>query len=306
MLNIERLHTLHLVATHGSIVAAADTLHITPSGASQQLAKLEREVGDRLLEPRGRGVRLTPAGELLAEHAAGIVARLATADAELEALRGEVSGPLRFGAIATAARALLPPAMDRLQRRHPRLGVTLAEGEAETTLPALLAGDLDVAVVENWDTLATELPAGVQSEPLVSDVADVALSAHHPLAERDGLDLDELSDTSWAAWTQGSRSYHWLVQTLRQQNVEPRVRCTVDGYPTQLSLVAAGLVAAFLPRLGRSPLPEGVRVVATRPVLGRTIHAVRRTGTPRPAVRAGVTVLAEVAGELAERAAGQP
>src|SRR5207247_1460216 len=76
MLNLDRLRTLDAVARHGSVSAAADGLHVTTSAVSQQLAKLERETGQQLLAKNGRGIRLTDAGRLLAEHAARILSQV--------------------------------------------------------------------------------------------------------------------------------------------------------------------------------------------------------------------------------------
>ena len=132
--SLDRMRALHAVATHGSVAAAAAAMHVTPSGVSQQLAKLEREAGHPLLEPRGRGVRLTKAGQVLAGHAERVLAQLADAKADLELLRDDVIGPLRIGAIPTAVHALLPPALATLATLHQRLEVTLHEGEAEQTM----------------------------------------------------------------------------------------------------------------------------------------------------------------------------
>jgi len=92
MLNLERLRTLDALARHGSVSAAADALHVTTSAVSQQLGKLEREVGQQLLAKNGRGVRLTDAGRLLSEHAARILSQVELAQADLEAHRGQVAG----------------------------------------------------------------------------------------------------------------------------------------------------------------------------------------------------------------------
>lgn len=136
---LERMRALHALATQGSVAAAAASLHVTPSGVSQQLAKLEREAGQPLLESRGRGVRLTKAGQVLAGHAERILAQVAEAKTDLELLREDVIGPLRVGAIPTTVHALLPPALATLAVQHPRLEVTLHEGEAEQTMPRVLA-----------------------------------------------------------------------------------------------------------------------------------------------------------------------
>jgi DNA-binding transcriptional LysR family regulator len=289
---LERMRALHAVATHGSVAAAAAALHVTPSGVSQQLAKLEKEAGQRLLEPRGRGVRLTKAGQVLAGHAERILTQVAAARSDLELLRDDVLGPLRVGAIPTTVHALLPPALTLLAARHPRLEVTLHEGEAEDTLPRLVAGDLDVAVVESWEHRTTAIPPSTTQTALFSDIADLAVPEGHRLAHRKAVDLAEVNDIPWVGWSAGSGCYEWLVQVLRGQGLEPRISCTVAGYPTQLALVAGNLVAALVPRLARMSVPDGVRILATRPVLHRRIYAVHRTeDEDRGAVRACLDAL---------------
>ncbi|MGH3377140.1 MAG: LysR family transcriptional regulator, partial [Actinoallomurus sp.] len=96
MLSLERLRVLHAIATYGSVTAAADVLHVTTSAISQQMAKLEREAGQRLLERSGRGVRLTDAAELLVTHASRMLALAERAQADLEAHSGAVAGRLRL------------------------------------------------------------------------------------------------------------------------------------------------------------------------------------------------------------------
>ncbi|MEV4601872.1 LysR family transcriptional regulator [Amycolatopsis sp. NPDC049253] len=278
MFSLDRMRALHAVAQHGSVAAAAASLHVTPSGVSQQLAKLEREAGQALLEPRGRGVRLTRAGQVLAGHAGRILAQVAQARSDLELLNEDVLGPLRLGAIPTTIHALLPPALATLAAQHPRLEVTLREGEAEQTLPQVVAGDLDIAVAESWADRPTVLPPTVTATTLFSDVADLALPGTHRLAHRRTVDLAEVDDVPWIAWTAGSGCYEWLVHVLRAQQLEPKISCTVGGYPTQLALVAGNAGAALVPRLARGTPPAGVRILTTRPALSRTIVAICRAG----------------------------
>src|SRR5207248_5923388 len=108
VLNLERLRVLHAVWTAGSVGGAARTLHVTTSAVSQQVARLEREVGQRLVERQGRGIRLTEAGELLARNAGDLLTRVEQVEAGLAEHRGAVAGPLTVAAFATAARGLLP------------------------------------------------------------------------------------------------------------------------------------------------------------------------------------------------------
>jgi DNA-binding transcriptional LysR family regulator len=183
--------------------------------------------------------------------------------------------------------------------------VTLHEGEAEQTLPRVLAGDLDVGVLESWTDRPTVIPPSTTRIALFSDVADLALPSGHRLAHRKAVDLSEVDDLPWIGWSAGSGCYEWLVQVLRKQRLEPRISCTVGGYPTQLALVAGNIGAALVPRLARDRLPEGVRILTTRPALSRTIYAVCRAGEEdRGAVRACLDALRAASARF--ESAGRP
>lgn len=293
MLDLHRLRSLRTVATHGSISAAADVLHVTPSAVSQQLAKLEQEVGQPLLQANGRGVRLTDTAHLLVRYSDEILSLVERAEADLEAKRGEVVGALTLGAFATAARQLAPPALAELRDRYPDLAVELRETEPNDAMRAVARGDLDLAVVDDWFNAPVATPDKLVKEPLFEDVADVALPAAHPLADQDLLDLAQLDDQPWISWPRGSICHDWLVHTLRELGTEPRIVHTAMEHATQLALVAAGLGAAIVPRLGRGPVPSGVRIVPVRPALTRTVHAVwREDAAGRPAVAAVCDALA--------------
>ena len=148
MLSVDRLRVLHAIAAHGSLSAASQALHVTNSAVSQQLTKLEREVGQPLVERNGRGVRLTDAAELLVEHTSRILSLVHRAEADLEAHRGEVTGHLRLSATPTAVRGLLPTALPALREAHPALRVELQEEEPQESVPAMARGDILQIVVE--------------------------------------------------------------------------------------------------------------------------------------------------------------
>ncbi|MEV6105274.1 LysR family transcriptional regulator [Streptomyces sp. NPDC051940] len=296
-MNLERLRTLAAVARHGSVSAAAEGLHVTTSAVSQQLAKLEREAGQQLLAKHGRGVRLTDAGRLLSEHAVRILSQVEVAQADLEAHRGQAVGDLTVAAFPTAARGLGPLALTALRAQHPELRTRLCEMEPDDALPGVVRGDFDLAVVLDWYNKRMPLPPGLARADLLDDVADVALPAGHPLADRDEIDLEDLADDEWIAWPQGEFCREWLMFTMRGKGIEPRVMHTAEEHHTQLALVAAGLGVAVAPRLGRGPLPPGVRAVPVRNTMRRHIYAVWRSDADRrPSIRAAVRALRE-AGE---------
>src|SRR5829696_9712465 len=121
MIDVRRLQVLREVAEHGTLAAAADVLHLTPSAVSQQLAALEREVGQPVVERNGRGVRLTGAAELLVGHANIVLAQLEAAAADVAAYAEGVVGSVRIAGFATALAELVAPAAAALRTSHPRL-----------------------------------------------------------------------------------------------------------------------------------------------------------------------------------------
>jgi DNA-binding transcriptional LysR family regulator len=292
MLNLERLRTLDALARHGSVSGAAEGLHVTTSAVSQQMSKLEREVGQQLLAKNGRGVRLTDAGRLLADHAARILSQVELAQSDLEAQRGQVMGELRLAAFPTAARGLFPTALATLRAEHPGLRVRSRELEPEVGVAWVTRGDLDLAVVLDWYNKPLPLPDGLVKASLLDDPTDLALPVGHRLADRSEVDLADFVDDEWIAWDEGEFCHEWLLFTLRGKGIEPVIAHRAVEHHTQLAMVAAGLGVCVAPRLGRDPVPAGVRTVPVRPRVTRHVYAVWRADADRrPAIRAAVDAL---------------
>jgi DNA-binding transcriptional LysR family regulator len=275
MLDLHRLKALHAVSVYGSVGAAAEALMVTPSAISQQLAKLERETGATLLERSGRGVRLTDAAGLLAQHAERILALVETAEADFEALRGEVVGRLSIAAFPTAARGLLPQTLKELKARHPDLDVVMYEREPDRQIREVARGELDLAVAQDWLNRPMATPEGLSRATLLDDVVDLVVPVDHPLATRREIDLAELDGERWISSSPGTVCHDWLVFTLRTASLEPDFSCVADEYPTQIALVAAGLGVQFLfdqgarldakDRRGRTPFDDALGQAADTP-----------------------------------------
>jgi DNA-binding transcriptional LysR family regulator len=297
MLNLERLRTLDALARHGSVSGAAEGLHVTTSAVSQQMSKLEREVGQQLLAKNGRGVRLTDAGRLLAEHAARILSQVELAQSDLEAQRGQVVGELRLSAFPTAARGLFPTALAALRADHPGLRVRSSELEPEAGVAGVIRGDLDLAVVLDWYNKPMPLPDGLVKAPILDDPADVAMPVGHRLADRAEVDLGDFAHDEWITWGEGEFCHEWLMFTLRSKGVEPHIGHRAAETHTQLGLVAAGLGVCIAPLLGRHPMPEGVVAVPLRQAVRRHVYVIWRADADRrPSIRAAVAAL-RAAGE---------
>ncbi|WP_405921153.1 LysR family transcriptional regulator [Streptomyces sp. NBC_00122] len=299
MLNLERLRTLDALARHGSVSGAADGLHVTTSAVSQQMAKLEREVGQPLLAKNGRGVRLTDAGRLLADHAARIISQVELAQADVEAQRGCAVGELRIGAFPTAMRGILPQALSALRDGHPDLRALVREQEPEESMAAVVRGDLDLALAIDWHNKRMPVPAELTRTHLLDDSVDIAVPVAHRLAARTEISLSEFADDDWISWNEGQFCHEWLVFTLRGTGIEPRIAHIAEEHHTQLAFVEAGLGVCVAPKLGRGPVPPGVRLLPVCDTVRRHVYVVWRADADRrPSIRAAVDALRQAASAL--------
>src|SRR5213592_136252 len=200
MLDVRRLRVLREVAARGSFSAAADALHFTQSAVSQQIAALEREAGTTLVERSARGVRLTEGGSALVRHTEVILARLAEAEAELEAIAGLRGGRLRMGSFPTAGATLLPRAISEFSNRHPAVELSLAEAEPHESLPRLKAGELDLILVD--DSALARDDDDVELTHLLDDPLYLVLPPDHALVSRRRIRFEDLATEPWIHGTQ--------------------------------------------------------------------------------------------------------
>jgi len=288
MIDVGRLRALDAIARYGTIQAAGEAMRCTPSAVSQQLSKLERETKTTLVEKNGRRLRLTDAGRVLADHAGRVIAALDEAEAALAAHRDTVTGRLEVAAFATACRALLPYALRRLAAEHPKLTTGLVECNPHEGLDALARGRVDLAVLDDWPEVALRFPAGMAYAELGADVADLLVPSGHRLARARWVSMPQVVSEPWISSPPGAICHDWLLRVM--PGVVPDFY--VGEFETQITLVAAGLGVAMVPRLARPELPDGVAVVAVRPRPTRTVRVAWRTSAAsRPAITAAVGAL---------------
>src|SRR5947208_13207715 len=151
MLDVNRLRVIDAVARHGSVTAAAKELHYSQPSVTHHLTRLEAETGAQLLQRVGRGIRLTPAGQLLADRAAEIIGRIDAAGAELSAHVGLTAGRVRLAGFSSAIGSLLPSAVATLAGRHPGLRISLLDAHPADALELLRAGTIVVADIFRYD-----------------------------------------------------------------------------------------------------------------------------------------------------------
>ena len=290
MLDVNRLRVIDAVARHGSVTAAARELHYSQPSVTHHLGRLEAETGAQLLQRVGRGIRLTPAGQLLADRAAEILGRIDAAGAELSAHVGLSAGRVRLAAFASAIGSLVPAAEATLADRHPDLEISLTDTHPPEALELLRTGRVDVAIIFRYDATEPE-DAGIRLHHLLDDSVYV-LSKH-----RTGK-LATLRDETWIAGCDRCRGH--LLSICADAGFEPRIGATSDDMVVMSSLVAAGLgVAAQTGLALRAHHVEGV-VATELPGTKRYIHAATYGEPPDPPATAAVlAALAEAAASAA-------
>jgi DNA-binding transcriptional LysR family regulator len=255
MLDVRRLRVLREVAASGSFSAAAENLAFTQPAVSRQIATLESEAGARLVERSARGIRLTPAGELLLEHTDAILDRLATAESQLAALAAGTRGRLRLSAFPSANATLIPLAIAAFRDAHPGVELRLSEKVSSDALDGLAAGELDLAVVSSAGPL--DAPEGVACEPLMDDPHVVALPRDHPLAERDTLSLADLREETWIEGT-ASECTNALLAAAERAGFEPRIAFEAAQWLGKQGLVAAGVGVTLIPSVALATVRDDI------------------------------------------------
>src|SRR5215211_1867879 len=296
MLDVKRLRVLREVAACGSFSAAADSLAYTQSAVSQQIAALEREAGTTLVDRSARGVRLTDAGRALVEHADVILARLADAEAELEAIAGLRGGRVRLAAFPSAGATLMPEAIAAFRDRHPAVELTLEPAEPGPALAKLRAGEVDVAL--DITVAFRPLPDdGVDRVHLLDDPMYVVLPEGHPAARKRNLKLEDLAEESWILGTTAScPDASIFLRSCQLAGFEPRIAFNSDDYFAMQGFVAAGVGASFIPDLALISVRDDivVRSLGPRPPARRIVAATLKDSFRSPAKQAMLDVLVEV------------
>jgi DNA-binding transcriptional LysR family regulator len=308
MLDVRRMRVLREVANRGSIAAAAQALSFTPSAVSQQLATLEREAGVALVERGPRSVRLTEAGHALVRHADEVLALLRTAEADIQEIAGLRRGTVRVASFPTAYATLMPGAIAAFRGRHPGVGLLLTEADAGSALARLKAGELDLALVYEYDFVPLATDDAVELVHLLDDPVNAVVPRSHPAAGRPTVRLRELAGDAWITSTARSSCHAFVRRACKAAGFEPTVTMESDDHGVWQGLVAAGVGVALASELSLPVLHPDVVVkrIAPKP-LKRRIFVAHRVGARRsPGVAAMLGILTEAVaaydGRLAESA----
>ncbi len=303
MLDLKRLKILREVAQQGSFSAAGESLYLSQSAVSQQVATLEREVGMKLLDRTREGPKLTDAGQVLVAHAEAAIARLEEAERELAAIAGLEGGELRMASFPSASATLLTEAVSRFHARHPKVRLSIADAEPEESLPGLRAGELDLALTFDYPSIPTEGERDLDRTLLLTESMHLALPADHPLASRSTVPLAELAEMSWLCGSLPSTCGEVVLAACRSAGFEPEVGFESDDYNVMQGFIAAGLGATLLPDLVLPTLRPDLVVRPTDPPAPkrRVWAATRAEGARSPATDEMVATLADVGEGFAKR-----
>ena len=291
MLDVRRLALLREVHLHAGVGRAAAALGLSASAVSQQITRLEAEVGTPLLEPAGRGVVLTPAAERLVGHAERVLATLEEAETEIRAHAQGASGKVRLASFHSFALALLGSTVRGLAARAPHLELEFVQLDPEHAIAELSARRVDLVVADEYPGIPVRPAPGLVRRPLASDPIRAFLpdGMPAPAGRRTGAwHADELARIPWALEPRGTGSHRWAVGVCRAAGFEPRVRFESPDLSVHQRLVHEGAAAAFLPRSLTGADTGTFRVVPGFPGdLSRTLFALVRRGTERsPAIAA--------------------
>jgi len=268
-MELRYLSALAAVGEYRSFSQAAESLGYTQSAVSQQIAALERVVGHRLVDrPRGaRHVSFTEAGEILANHAAAIISRLAIASADLTALAGGEAGTLRIGCFQSVGVRILPRIIREFADQRPNVHIELTEAEDDSLLlHQIESGELDLAFM-----VFPVMEGPFLSAQLLDDPYVVVASADSPLArQHTPVTLKQLEGIPLVTYAQ-MREAHAIENRLGHPEMTAQIVFRSNDNGTILGLAAEGVGVAVVSALSVDPNREGICVLPLAEVSPRVV-----------------------------------
>lgn len=261
MLNPQRLAILVHVVETGSVTAAADELEYTPSAVSQQLKKLEREIGQPILRRHARGLVPTDAGHLLVSHARKVLRQLDAAAADLKDLAEGHRGSLAIGAFPTISASFLPDVIDTFKSRYPAINLSLKSGRLDILLEDLERGHSNISLLWEypWDPIRMD---GIRVDELFKESYVILVSREHHLAERQQIRLEELKEESWIVRANRHPIVEVLDRVVEGAGFRPSIALYANDYQEVQAMVSVGIGVAMAPRSAVAIQHPGVRALS--------------------------------------------
>lgn len=296
-----KLKVLQMVARYGTVTAAAEALHYTPSAVSYQMRQLAEDLGVELVRPAGRGIQLTSAATTVLQHTNALHAQVERLYSELAAADTEPTGSFTVCGFSTAATHLLPPAAADLRERFPHVQVRVIEAEPARCFDLLLSGDADFAlVISTADTPPTS-DERFEQRRLLDDPLDLVVPADHPLTRRKRVTLADATEESWIVGSPGGTYHHLVLSACTAAGFTPSIDHYADEWATGTALVARGFGIILVPRLAQltqDPTVERIPLHGEPAPARRIVAATRRGRSSHPVVAAAMSTITATADEL--------
>jgi LysR family transcriptional activator of glutamate synthase operon len=244
-MELRQLRYLVAVADERHFTRAAAREHVAQPALSQQIRRLEAELGLTLVQRTTRRVAMTEAGELLVARARRAIAELEAATAELQSLAGVQSGRLSVGALHTMGPVDLSLLLATYHRRYPGVELTVREQSSEELAAMLRDDEIDLAFLSVTERIQSH---GLALHPLVREELVAVLPPDHRLAGRAQVQLAELAQDAFISFREGARLRELLVIAAAAAGFTPRIALESNESRRIRSLVSRGLGVAILPR----------------------------------------------------------
>src|SRR5581483_9996232 len=289
-MDLRQLKYLVALADEGSFTRAAAREHIAQPALSQQIRKLERELGVALVERTTRRVALSAAGRLLVARARSILADLEAARAEIEALRGAFTGRVVVGAMHTMGPIDVSLVLASYHKAHPGVELTVREHSSEELAELVRIDQLDLAFLSVTERVESH---GLGLAELVSEEIVAIVHPDHRLASRQRITLEQIADEEFVSYREGSRLRELLVSAAERAGFEPKILLESNESQRIRRLVARGMGVAILPRSDcESPGANVAMLTLGEPGLTRDITLAWREGRRRSPAAAAFLQLA--------------
>jgi len=254
-MELHQLRYFLAVARTRNFSRAAEQCRVAQPSLSQQIMKLEGELEERLFERTKREVSLTSAGELFRQHAERVLDEVEQARDKMREVRGLVRGRVALGALPTIAPYFLPARLRAFAAKFPGIEIVVHEDTTEQLARAVLAKEIDVALL----SLPVER-TGLVAEEFFDEDLVAALPAGHALAKKRVLTLDDLEHESFIFMKEGHCLAGQALQFCRLNGFAPRVSFRSAQIETVIAFVAAGWGVSIVPAMAQRRMPvDGVR-----------------------------------------------
>ncbi|MBP7951337.1 MAG: LysR family transcriptional regulator [Verrucomicrobiales bacterium] len=272
-MEMHQLRYFLAVVKTGSFSRAAQECHVSQPSLSQQILKLEEELGEALFERRPRGVALTQAGQALAPSARSILLEADEAQRRVREARGDIRGTVTLGVLPTIAPYLLPDLLRQFSEKYPDAGVVVQEDTTARLLMALDATEVDLALL----SLPVDAPF-VAITRLFEDELLLAVPPEHRLAALPNVTLPDLSGEDFILLREGHCLADQAQDLCRMQaDFRPKIACRSAQLETVLALIRGGLGISLIPKIAcGTEVAQSLVLRSLAPPASRTIVLVSR------------------------------